>query len=57
MELLSLVTGALNGGNFGSASAGGAGNGAVQNGAAIGQGTAIANAAPGIRHWYRGKLC
>ena len=38
----------MNGGNFGSASAGGAGNGAVQNGAAIGQGTGIANAGPGI---------
>ena len=31
----------------GSANAGGAGNGAVQNGQAIGQGTGIANAGPG----------
>lgn len=53
--MFGLVIGLLNGGNFGSASAAGAGNGAVQNGAAIGQGTGIANAGPGnkllLKHW------
>lgn len=37
----------LNGGQLGNASAGGAGNGAVRDGAAIGTGTGIANAGPG----------
>ena len=42
------MLGALNGGQLGSASAGGAGNGAVKDGQAIGQGTGIANAGPGM---------
>lgn len=41
------LLGILNGGQLGSATAGGAGNGAVQDGAAIGQGTGIANVGPG----------
>nr|CAH0108045.1 unnamed protein product [Daphnia galeata] len=41
------LLGMLNGGQFGSATAGGAGNGAVQDGAAVGQGTGIANVGPG----------
>lgn len=41
------VIGMLNGGQFGSATAGGAGNGAVQDGSAIGQGTGVADAGKG----------
>jgi hypothetical protein len=39
----------------GAANAGGAGNGAVQNGQAIGTGTGIANAGPGMIHTYMMK--
>lgn len=41
------LLGMLNGGQLGSATAGGAGNGAVQDGKAVGQGTGIANVGPG----------
>ncbi|KAI9552071.1 hypothetical protein GHT06_022408 [Daphnia sinensis] len=44
---ISGLLGMINGGQLGSATAGGAGNGAVQDGAAIGQGTGIANVGPG----------
>lgn len=37
----------LNGGQFGSATAGGAGSGGVQNHTAVGQGTGVANAGQG----------
>ena len=41
------VVGVLNGGQLGSANAGGAGAGSVVDNTAIGQGTGIANAGPG----------
>lgn len=41
------VLGALNGGQLGSANAGGAGGGSVVNGVATGQGTGVAQAGPG----------
>lgn len=43
----------LNGGQLGSATAGGAGNGAVQDGKAVGQGTGIANVGPGISNCFQ----
>lgn len=48
--MVSTVIGMLNGGQFGSANAGGAGSGAVQGGSAIGQGTGTANVGPGKIH-------